>query len=63
MKDELFEIILSKYMKELNQLSIGYPVSNDTLEDLWKMIHERHFVNFENSSPLVLNILEYYEYV
>jgi hypothetical protein len=50
-------------MKELNQLSIGYPVSNDTLQDLWKMIHERHFVNFENSSPLVLNILEYYEHM
>lgn len=62
--DKILNELYLSYNKILNDLHIGYPISKESLEHLWALIHKAHFVKYENHSNLeILKILEYYEYL
>lgn len=62
--NEILNELYKSYTELLNDLSIGYPISDDSLKHLWSLIHKLYFVQFENhSNTEILKILEYYEYL
>lgn len=62
--DELLNEIYSQYFELLNDLSIGYPMSDKSLNYIWSLIHKLHFSQTDNNSDLeILKLLEHYEYL
>lgn len=61
-KDVIFSELLEDYNLLLEDLMIGYPISENAIDKLWRIIHERHYTMFENNDPFIFNLLELYEY-
>lgn len=61
--DNLLQELYEKYEEVFRNLLIGHPLSARDLNEMWNIIHRRHFVKHENDAPIIFNILEYYEYI
>ena len=63
MNDILNEIYL-QYFALINDLFIGYPINNESLNYIWSLIHQLHFSQSDiDSDPEILKLLEHYEYL
>jgi hypothetical protein len=63
LEDTILDQLLDKYNNLMRDLHIGYPISEQSLNCLWDLVHKRHYVLYENDSRPIFNLLEYYEYV
>lgn len=57
----IFQTLLDKYSELLEELSIGYPLSETKVNELMFYLHVLHYIGFSKSSDKdVLNIIAYY---
>jgi hypothetical protein len=62
--NDILNEIYSQYFILINDLFIGYPISNESLNYIWSLIHKLHFSQSDNNSdPEILKLLEHYEYL
>lgn len=52
----VFNTLYVSYMDLLDKIYIGYPLSNEDLDNLWVLIHKLNFIKFADD-PAVLEIL------
>lgn len=44
--DEILEKLYNSYLSLLDQLSIGYPLSNENFSEVWDLIHLIGFITY-----------------
>lgn len=60
--DKIFNVLLNKYEKMLENLQNGYPMHECDVKEMIHLLHILHFVSSEQSySDESLRILAYYE--
>lgn len=62
--ESIFNVLYNLYTEVLNDLSIGYSLPQDKIDQMWKIIHDLYFVQNNFCSPEEVNyLLEYYEHL
>lgn len=62
--EDILKELYDTYKELLNNLSIGHPLNDNDLRQLWSLIHRLYFVRYENyANPEIVKLLEYYEYL
>lgn len=61
--DNLLQELFEKYEEVFRNLLIGHPLNIRDINEMWDIIHKRHFVDYENEPFTAFNILEHYEHI
>lgn len=62
--DKIYDLLYDLYKDVLFDLNIGHPLSQDKIDQIWKIIHDLHFVQNEYYSKEKINyLLEHYAYL
>ena len=62
--DRIFDNLYNIYSDTLSDLTIGYPLSNKNVDEMWDIIYDLYFTEhiYDRNKDLSF-ILEYYEYL
>lgn len=60
----MFQKLCEKHKGVVNDLNIGYPISQESLNEMWELMHNLHLIKYSDVDPYsVMRILERYEYM